>query len=757
MRSKTRTTGYAIAIIALFLFAGTSRAAVRYWHLGSQIGGDSTDWFDADNWGESGSNLPGVPGAGDHVILHNYSPLTDPVIAGGAAPQVNILTPSWQDGISSTLNIGAGGSIYVNGFTRLSGGHTTTSTVNFSPGAGVTVWAILQMSFNNAAGGDPLPGTEGDSRINLDGGILHLGVLGFFNNGLNSTVIDIGKDGQLLVNGDHTDAGTSNATVWIDSGYLTAMDGSGTVEVSYDATNSRTVFTVQHAPPGTTPANADLMNFVWRLQPSAGDLMSSSITSEFNMYSGNGQMYYAPQNDGSDYLSLHRTYNPSVPDYMPSNDPNEGSGVGYSHDGRMAYLYPDGNRPGTEQVARAYNSGTGDHAIVRPGESLPGYFLEVMSGYAYPRYGEQNESRLELTGGGVVIGSNRSAGGALWSWSHNGKEFVNTRDYGRQIQSAYFDPSYADSAGLFGLINPTEAGSMHTDVSVDVGRRQGSPLVSAQNNGLVQSTRCVPVEWTPQNFGGGPDNPVLWWNMVLGKDIILDYNGMGAVVKYETILVPPADSANSQFEIPTGYLTAEFNRFYTYDAVSQDLNEVFPVGWSMVPVSFAPVSGFGGVIIANATLTHAMGIYGVLRSEGGSVDYFTLWNFTTGTPDFDPYDPNTTKWSAVYGPGSVTGGLEYRFTTWLMSGSLAEVTAFMDALEAGGELGGIVVSAPVLAIQSAGAGQAIISWEPDTPGWVLQETVDLSSLAWTNSPSGSSNPITIPAAIPSTFYRLRKP
>lgn len=752
-----KSTVTLVLLVLLVLLVGTAHAAVRYWHLGNQIGADSTDWFDAGNWGESGTYLPGMPGSNDHVIIHNYAPLTDPTIADTAAPQVNILTPSWHDGISSTLNIGADGSLRVTSFTRLSAGNNTTSTVNFAPGAGVSVWGILQMSYNNTAAGVPLPGAEGDSFINLDGGILHLGSLAFYNNGLNSTVIDIGKDGTLLINGDHTDAGTSNATMWITSGYLTAMDGTGVVDVMYDATNSRTVFVVQEAPPGATPAKAEVMNFVWRLLPTAGDWMSSSLTSEFDTYSGDGQMYYAPQNDGGGYLSLHRTYNPSVPDYMPSNDPNEGSGIGYSHDGRVAYLYPDAGRQGTERMARAYNSGTGDHAIVRPGEALPGYSLEVMSGYAYPRYGELNESLLTLTGGGVTIGSNRSAGGALWSWVHNGKKFVNTRDYGRQIQSAYFDPTYGDSVGVFGLINPTEAGSQFTDISRDVGRRQGSPLLRAENNGNTQSTRCVPVEWSPQDYGGGPDNPVLWKTMVLGKDITLDYNGMGAVAKYETILVPPTDSANSSFEIPTGYLTAEFDRYFTYDAVSQDLNEVYPAPWSGTPVSFIPVSGYGGVIIANQTLTHAMGIYGVQRSAGGSVDRFTLWNFINGTPDIDPYDADTAKWSAVYGPGSVTAALEYRFTTWIASGSLAEVTAFMDTLQAGGELGAIEINDPSLAIESAGTGQATVSWDPVIPGWTLQETLDLTLSSWSNSTHGSINPVTIPATAPAAFYRLLKP
>src|SRR5262245_6505901 len=50
--------------------------------------------------------------------------------------------------------------------------------------------------------------------------------------------------------------------------------------------------------------------------------------------------------------------------------------------------------------------------------------------------------------------------------------------------------------------------------------------------------------------------------------------------------------------------------------------------------------------------------------------------------------------------------------------------------------------APTLTIVPAGPGLATISWTPNTPGFVLQETVPLSPSNWTNSPSGSTNPIT---------------
>jgi hypothetical protein len=68
-----------------------------------------------------------------------------------------------------------------------------------------------------------------------------------------------------------------------------------------------------------------------------------------------------------------------------------------------------------------------------------------------------------------------------------------------------------------------------------------------------------------------------------------------------------------------------------------------------------------------------------------------------------------------------------------------------------------VTGAPTLAIAPAGAGQATISWTPATPGFVLQETLSLSPAAWSNSVSGATNPVLVPATLPTRFYRLFKP
>ena len=65
--------------------------------------------------------------------------------------------------------------------------------------------------------------------------------------------------------------------------------------------------------------------------------------------------------------------------------------------------------------------------------------------------------------------------------------------------------------------------------------------------------------------------------------------------------------------------------------------------------------------------------------------------------------------------------------------------------------------APTLMIVPTTPGQATISWTPATPGFVLQESWSLSPANWTNSPSGATNPIVVPAAVTTKFYRLFKP
>jgi hypothetical protein len=65
--------------------------------------------------------------------------------------------------------------------------------------------------------------------------------------------------------------------------------------------------------------------------------------------------------------------------------------------------------------------------------------------------------------------------------------------------------------------------------------------------------------------------------------------------------------------------------------------------------------------------------------------------------------------------------------------------------------------APTLRIVRGASGFATISWDPATPGFVLQLSDGLTTPNWSDAPSGAANPVTVPATLPTKFYRLRKP
>jgi T5SS/PEP-CTERM-associated repeat protein len=68
-----------------------------------------------------------------------------------------------------------------------------------------------------------------------------------------------------------------------------------------------------------------------------------------------------------------------------------------------------------------------------------------------------------------------------------------------------------------------------------------------------------------------------------------------------------------------------------------------------------------------------------------------------------------------------------------------------------------LLNPPLLSIAPSGVSQVTVSWAPPTPGFALQESLSLSPVAWSNSPSGQTNPVTIPVIGSTKFFRLFKP
>lgn len=120
----------------------------------------------------------------------------------------------------------------------------------------------------------------------------------------------------------------------------------------------------------------------------------------------------------------------------------------------------------------------------------------------------------------------------------------------------------------------------------------------------------------------------------------------------------------------------------------------------------------------------------------------------------------TVDWSTIDGGGGSASGGAY-----VLSGTIGQpdaaptMTGGAFALTGGfwGVFAVQVTDGPTLNIEYVTPTQIRIWWAPDDPGWILQESANLpSSMCWSNSPSGATNPVGVPAS-PLRFYRVFRP
>ena len=160
--------------------------------------------------------------------------------------------------------------------------------------------------------------------------------------------------------------------------------------------------------------------------------------------------------------------------------------------------------------------------------------------------------------------------------------------------------------------------------------------------------------------------------------------------------------------------------------------------------------------------------------ESASVVFDNTWHHIAGVYDgatLKVYVDGTLENSCAYSSLNLSGSgitigqqaAGFREVPEFFLGLLDEVSIYNRALSSSeiqrifnaGSAGKCLT--PSLQATRAGSGRTAISWTPNTPGYVLQESLKLSAPAWTNSPSGSTNPVTVPATLPAKFYRLTKP
>ncbi len=260
----------------------------------------------------------------------------------------------------------------------------------------------------------------------------------------------------------------------------------------------------------------------------------------------------------------------------------------------------------------------------------------------------------------IVITTTARLAGAIHSLTWNGKEFVNSTDHGRQLQSASnFDAGSAFTGETF---NPTEAGSRHDGA----GEQSTSKLLHyiAQNNQL-QTTNQMAFWLRPSDLSDNhpAKNTAKLSNHLLTKRVTIGHLELPNVIQYDvTFGVPVGESHKyAQFEALTGYMPAEFKRFVTFNASSGQFE----------PLSDGPGEQSSPVALSTEDGEFAMGIYSPDQpSKGFENAGYGRWNFGS---------QNVVKWNCVFRIRNSNGivAADYSFRTFVIVGTLEDVRLTM--------------------------------------------------------------------------------
>ncbi|MBS0205402.1 MAG: hypothetical protein JSS49_21060 [Planctomycetes bacterium] len=264
----------------------------------------------------------------------------------------------------------------------------------------------------------------------------------------------------------------------------------------------------------------------------------------------------------------------------------------------------------------------------------------------------------------IVITTTSRLAGAIHSLTWKGREFVDSTDHGRQIQSA----ANFDAGGPFlpETFNPTEAGS----VDDGAGPTSSSVLLHllAKDN-VLQTTNRMAFWLSPngQSAGHPARNTTVVSNHLLTKRVTIGYKNLPQVIQYDvTFGVPVGEKHTSaQFEVVTGYMPAEFQSFWCYHPETREL----------IPLSDGPGEQPFPVVLATADGSHAMGILARDPPPGGMVG--------PGYGRFHFQTEKVVKWNCVYRRRDPENGIpatDYLFRSFVIVGNLASVKASLIQL-----------------------------------------------------------------------------
>jgi hypothetical protein len=250
----------------------------------------------------------------------------------------------------------------------------------------------------------------------------------------------------------------------------------------------------------------------------------------------------------------------------------------------------------------------------------------------------------------IVITTTARLAGAIHSLTWESKEFIDSQDHGRQLQSAAnFDCGKPFVPEVF---NPTEAGSRRDGA----GDRSSSKLLRLSVDGPELRTTTQMAFWLApgeESEGHPALNDRVLSNHLLTKRVRIGHRGDPHVIEYEVTFTVPEGERHTyaQFEAVTGYMPPEFSRFWRYDGATGRL----------VPLGDGPGEQASPVVLATPSGSHAMGVYSPEPGPG-----YGRFRFRA---------ERVVKWNCVFrvrDPAGVRPG-DYRYRTFVIVGTLEDV------------------------------------------------------------------------------------
>ena len=170
----------------------------------------------------------------------------------------------------------------------------------------------------------------------------------------------------------------------------------------------------------------------------------------------------------------------------------------------------------------------------------------------------------------IIITTTNRLAGAIHSLTWNGKEFIDSTDHGRQLQSASNLDCGKDM--IAETFNPTEAGSR----ADGVGEQSSSRLLRIRTSGAELETTVRMAFWLrpgEKSEGHPARNKKVLSDHLISKRVHIGHRSLAHAIEYDVTFAVPRGEKHTfaQFEAVTGYMPAEFRRFWKYDAGSGDV------------------------------------------------------------------------------------------------------------------------------------------------------------------------------------------